>query len=104
MWGSGAIPVGTYTSAIITLDYTNAAIYVLVNGQPQKATVVDYATEAVPTTYAITVTSIPRIHPIDHTDLRIDERHALRHRLRSGRLGHGGPRDRSCRSFMSGRS
>jgi hypothetical protein len=55
MWSSGAIPVGTYTSATITLDYTNAAIYVLVNGQAQKATVLDYTTNAAPTTYAVSV-------------------------------------------------
>ncbi len=29
MWGSGAVPVGTYVSATITLDYTNAAITVM---------------------------------------------------------------------------
>jgi len=39
MWGSATIPDGTYQSATITLDYTNAAIYVLVNGVPTQAIV-----------------------------------------------------------------
>jgi hypothetical protein len=55
LWSSGAIPVGTYVSATITLDYTNASISVLANGGPQAATVLDYATRKAPTTYAITV-------------------------------------------------
>ena len=37
LWGLGAVPVGTYTEATITLSYSNALIYVMVNGQPQKA-------------------------------------------------------------------
>ena len=63
MWGSGAIPTGTYTSAIITLDYTNAAIYVMVNGLPQKAEVLDGTTRATPTTYALTVNFDPANPP-----------------------------------------
>jgi hypothetical protein len=41
LWGSATIPVGTYTSASIILDYTSAVISVMVGGVPQKATVVD---------------------------------------------------------------
>ena len=58
MWGSGSIPVGTYTSASIVLDYTNAVISVMVNGLPQKATVVD-STGAAVTTQTINVTLDP---------------------------------------------
>ena len=63
MWGSGSIPTGTYVSATITLDYTNAAITVMVNGVPQLATVQDYTTHATPTTYAVTVTFDPDHQP-----------------------------------------
>jgi hypothetical protein len=41
LWGTATIPVGTYTSASIVLDYTSAVVSVMVNGLPQKATVVD---------------------------------------------------------------
>lgn len=47
LWGTATIPVGTYVSASITLDYTAANtttsnnISVLVNGLPQRANVVD---------------------------------------------------------------
>ncbi len=42
LWNAaGSIADGTYLSASITLDYTNAAISVYVNGVPTKATVVD---------------------------------------------------------------
>ena len=34
LWGSASIPNDTYTSAIITLDYTSAVINVMVNGKP----------------------------------------------------------------------
>jgi hypothetical protein len=47
LWGSGSIPIGTYTSATIVLDYTSAVISVMVNGLPQKATVVDSTGAAV---------------------------------------------------------
>jgi len=53
LWGSATIPIGTYTSASIVLDYTSVAeggssvIAVMVNGLPQKATVVDSAGKAV---------------------------------------------------------
>jgi hypothetical protein len=47
LWGSATIRIGTYTSASIVLDYTNAVISVMVGGVPQKATVVDSAGKAV---------------------------------------------------------
>jgi hypothetical protein len=49
LWGSATIPIGTYTSASIILDYTNAVISVMVGGVPQKATVVNSAGAAVTT-------------------------------------------------------
>jgi hypothetical protein len=49
LWGTATIPIGTYTSASIILDYTNAVISVMVGGVPQKATVVDSAGKAVTT-------------------------------------------------------
>jgi hypothetical protein len=60
LWSSSGVPVGTYVSATINMDYTNAAITVLVNGVPQKATLRDYTTGALnPTTYSITVNFDP---------------------------------------------
>jgi hypothetical protein len=47
LWGGATIPIGTYTSASIVLDYTNAEISVMVGGVPQKATVVDSTGKAV---------------------------------------------------------
>jgi Domain of unknown function (DUF4382) len=41
LWDSASIPNDTYTSAVITLDYSLADIDVIVGGVPQKATVVD---------------------------------------------------------------
>ncbi|HEX3914210.1 MAG TPA: hypothetical protein VHW71_11925 [Steroidobacteraceae bacterium] len=41
LWASASVPVDTYTSAIITIDYTNAQISVIDNGIPTAATVVD---------------------------------------------------------------
>ncbi len=55
MWSSSGIPIGTYVSATINLDYTYAAITVMVNGVPQAAKLRDYTTGAVPTTYSVTV-------------------------------------------------
>ncbi|MEA3107373.1 MAG: hypothetical protein QOI88_1978 [Gammaproteobacteria bacterium] len=49
LWGTATIPVGTYISASIILDYTSAVISVMVGGLPQKATVVDSAGKAVTT-------------------------------------------------------
>jgi hypothetical protein len=60
MWGSSAIPDGTYLSATVTFDYTSAAIAVMVDGVPQSATVWDPATKKAPTTtYAVTVNFDP---------------------------------------------
>ncbi|MGA2188161.1 MAG: DUF4382 domain-containing protein, partial [Steroidobacteraceae bacterium] len=39
LWGTATIPIGTYTSASIVLDYTSAVISVMVNGLPVQATV-----------------------------------------------------------------
>jgi hypothetical protein len=52
LWATASLPVDTYTSAIITLDYTNAQISVMVNGAPVKVTVVD-PSGAVPATVAV---------------------------------------------------
>ncbi len=53
LWGSATIPDDTYVSAAITLDYTTAAISVLVNGVPQKATVTGPTGSAVKTVTTI---------------------------------------------------
>ena len=58
LWSSANIPVDTYTAAIITLDFTNAEISVLVDGAPVKATVVD-PTNAPLTTVSLTVNLDP---------------------------------------------
>ena len=39
LWGSATIPADTYVSATITVDYSNAAVALLVNGVPTPATV-----------------------------------------------------------------
>ncbi len=49
LWGTGTIATGTYTSATIEVDYTNAVIGVMVNGVPQIAKVVDSSGNAVTT-------------------------------------------------------
>jgi hypothetical protein len=54
LWATASLPVDTYTSAIITLDYTNAQISVMVNGAPVKVSIVD-PSGVVPTTVAVTV-------------------------------------------------
>jgi hypothetical protein len=59
LWGTVSLPVDTYTQAIITLDYTNAQISVLVNGAPVKVNIVD-PSGAVPTTVPVTVTLDPQ--------------------------------------------
>jgi hypothetical protein len=65
MWGSTAIPNGTYLAATITLDYTPVAnggtsqVSVLVNGVPTLATVLDAGSGLSPTTYSVTVTFDP---------------------------------------------
>lgn len=58
LWATASLPVDTYTSAIITLDYTNAQISVMVNGAPVKVSIVD-PSGIVPTTIAVTVTLDP---------------------------------------------
>jgi hypothetical protein len=58
LWATASVPTDTYTSAIITLDYTSAQISVLVDGAPVKVTVVD-PDGNVPTTIAVTVTLDP---------------------------------------------
>ncbi len=63
MWGSGAVPVGTYVSATITLDYTNAFISVMRNGLPVQATLVDAVTGGIPTTYSVAVNFDPAHQP-----------------------------------------
>jgi len=54
LWSSAGVPVDTYTSATITLDYTNAQISVQVNGAPVAVSILD-PTGAVPTQIPITV-------------------------------------------------
>jgi hypothetical protein len=58
LWATASLPVDTYTSAIITLDYNNALISVMQNGAPVKATIKD-ASGATPTTVAVTVNFDP---------------------------------------------
>lgn len=41
LWATASVPTDTYTSAIITMDYTTAQISVMVNGVPTTATVKD---------------------------------------------------------------
>ncbi len=65
LWSSGvgAVADGVYPSAQITIDYTTAAISVMVNGKPQAATVVDAATGSAAGTYTITVNFDPANQP-----------------------------------------
>jgi hypothetical protein len=58
LWSSAPIPVDTYISATVTLDFTDAQIYVQVNGVPVQATVVD-STGAAVTTMSLLVTLDP---------------------------------------------
>jgi hypothetical protein len=58
LWATASLPVDTYTSAIITLDYTSAQISVMVNGAPVAATIVD-PTGAVPTVVTVNVNLDP---------------------------------------------
>jgi hypothetical protein len=58
LWATASVPVDTYTSAIITLDYTNAQISVMVNGVPVRANIVD-PSGAVVTTLAVTTSFDP---------------------------------------------
>jgi hypothetical protein len=63
LWGTATIPIGTYTSASIVLDYTSAVISVMVNGLPTQATVVDSGGLAV-TTQTINVIFDPASPPV----------------------------------------
>jgi hypothetical protein len=54
LWGTATIPVGTYMSASIMLDYTNANVGVMVNGMPQTATIIN-STGAPVTTMTVNV-------------------------------------------------
>jgi hypothetical protein len=74
LWSSGAIPDGTYVSATITVDYSNALIAVrdgdvavslcaVISTACLKATVLDASSKAAPTTYAITVQFDPLTRP-----------------------------------------
>ena len=56
--GSTSVPIGTYTSATIALDYTNAAVFVNVNGVPTATKVVNGAGAAL-TTMSVVVTFDP---------------------------------------------
>ncbi len=58
LWAGASIPIDTYTSATITLDYTSAQIAVLVNGKPQTVTVQD-STGAAVTQIVVTVALDP---------------------------------------------
>jgi hypothetical protein len=58
LWATASLPVDTFTQAIITLDYSNAQISVMVNGAPVKVNVVDPSGVA-PTTVAVTVNFDP---------------------------------------------
>jgi hypothetical protein len=58
LWATASLPVDTYTQAIITMDYTNAQISVMVNGAPVRVNVVDPSGIA-PSTVAVTVNFDP---------------------------------------------
>jgi hypothetical protein len=58
LWSSAPIPVDTYTEATVTLDFTNAQIFVQVNGVPVQAKVVD-STGAAATVIALTLVLDP---------------------------------------------
>ncbi len=58
LWGSATIPADTYVSATITIDYSNAAVALLVNGVPTAATV-KIPGDATLTTVSVTVTFDP---------------------------------------------
>jgi hypothetical protein len=56
LWSSESIPDGTYVSATITVDYTDAFITIMdPNGKPELAAPLDYQTGETATTYSITV-------------------------------------------------
>src|ERR1700690_4013813 len=53
LWGSATIPADTYVSATITVDYSNAAVALLVGGVPTPATV------KIPGLTTLSVISVP---------------------------------------------
>jgi hypothetical protein len=61
LWGTAVVPIGTYLSATIVLDYTNADIVAMINGLPQQATLTSHASEtgAALTTVTVLVTFDP---------------------------------------------
>lgn len=58
MVSSTSVPIGTYTSASVVLDYSKAAVFVNVNGVPTATSVVD-GTGAALTTLTVVVTFDP---------------------------------------------
>jgi hypothetical protein len=58
LWSTASVPVDTYTAATVTLDYTNAQIFVMVNGVPTQVKPLD-PTGAALTTVTVTVTLDP---------------------------------------------
>jgi hypothetical protein len=58
LWSTASLPVDTYTAATITLNYSSAAIYVMVNGVPTQVTPTD-PTGAALTTVTVTVNLDP---------------------------------------------
>ena len=81
LWATASMPVDTYTSAIITMDYTNAQISVMVNGAPVKVNVVD-PSGVTPTTIAVTVYLDPEQRSGAAAHLCDEQRTASRHQLR----------------------
>jgi hypothetical protein len=73
MWGSGTVPnSGTpnvngapiyYKTATIVMDYTNAEISVLINGLPQRATII--GTNGLAVTTISVVVALPPAQPLD---------------------------------------
>lgn len=55
-----AIPVATYVSATVTLDYTYTIVSPIVGGRPLGSTVVDQTTGTPATTYSVVVTLDPK--------------------------------------------
>src|SRR5579871_286353 len=70
-----AVPAATYVSANVTIDYTYAFLFPIVNGQPVRATVLD-ASGATAAAYTVVVTFDPG-HPLvitnqESTRLQLD--------------------------------
>ena len=90
LWSSGAIPTGTYVSATITLDYTNAFIAVVKNGESVEATSSTTRRDTTSDDLCGDGELRPAERAEHHADLRLDERHVALHRLRSRGFGRGG--------------